>query len=117
MLAQIRGLGLGCGLTINPATPVEGLFPFLAHTDLVLIMSVQPGFGGQRFMPASLDKVRALRARLDQENLKTPIQIDGGINPQNAPDCRQAGVGIIVAGSAVFGAPDPAAAIRSLAGR
>ena len=117
ILAQIRSLGLECGLTINPATPVEGLFPFLAHTDLILIMSVQPGFGGQRFMPASLDKVRALRERLDQENLKTPIQIDGGINPQNAPDCRQAGVGIIVAGSAVFCASDPAAAIRALAGR
>ncbi len=117
VLDQIRSLGLECGLTINPATPVEGLFPFLAHTDLLLIMSVQPGFGGQRFMPASLDKVRALRARLDQERLKTPIQIDGGINPQNAAECRQAGVGIIVAGSAVFGAADPAAAIQHLAGR
>lgn len=117
ILAQIRGLGLECGLTINPATPVEGLFPFLAHADLILIMSVQPGFGGQRFMPASLGKVRALRARLDQDHLKVPIQIDGGINPQNAPDCRQAGVGIIVAGSAVFGAADATAAIRGLAGR
>jgi ribulose-phosphate 3-epimerase len=114
---QIHSLGLGCGLTINPGTAVEGLFPFLGLVDLLLIMSVQPGFGGQKFMPSSLDKVRALRARLDQQGLQVPIQIDGGINPHNAPDCRQAGVGIIVAGSAVFGAAEPAAAIRSLAGR
>jgi ribulose-phosphate 3-epimerase len=117
VLARIRGLGLGCGLTINPATPVEGLFPYAAAVDLFLVMSVQPGFGGQRFMPASLDKVRALRARLDAQGLATPIEIDGGVNPQNAADCRRAGVGIIVAGSAVFGAPDAAAAIRLLAGR
>ena len=117
ILAQIRDLGLGCGLTINPATPVETLFPFLDQVDLVLIMSVQPGFGGQRFMPASLDKVRALRARMDHKGLRVPIEIDGGITPDNAEACRRAGVGIIVAGSAVFRAADPAAAIRALAGR
>ncbi|MCC7261660.1 MAG: ribulose-phosphate 3-epimerase [Candidatus Latescibacteria bacterium] len=117
VLAQIRDLGLECGLTINPGTPVEGLFPYLGQVDLLLIMSVQPGFGGQRFQPAALEKVRALRSRLDQQGLRVPIEIDGGVNPQNAPDCRQAGVGILVAGSAVFGAADPAAAIRSIAGR
>jgi len=117
ILEEIHGLGLECGLTLNPATPVEGLFPYLADADLFLIMAVQPGFGGQRFQPAALDKVRALRSSLDAQGLVTPIQIDGGVNPQNAADCRRAGVGILVAGSAVFGAPDAAAAIRDLSGR
>lgn len=117
VLAQIRALGLECGLTLNPATPVEGLFPYLEQVDLILVMSVQPGFGGQRFQPAALDKVRSLRARLDQVAPQVPIQIDGGVNPQNAAQCRQAGVSILVAGSAVFGAADPALAIRSIAGR
>ncbi len=116
VLARIRELGLERGLAINPATPVEGVFPYLDQIDLALIMSVQPGFGGQAFMPASLDKVRALRERLDRQGLELPIEIDGGINPENAALCRRAGVCLLVAGSSVFRAPDAEAAIRALRG-
>ena len=111
---QIHHLGLECGLVINPATPLEVIFPYLDSVELILLMSVEPGFGGQAFLPQTLDKIRHLRARIDAQQLPLPIQVDGGINPQTAPSVRQAGATILVAGSAVFRAPDPAAAIRTL---
>jgi len=113
---QIHALGLECGLVINPQTPVDVLFPYLEDIDLVLIMSVEPGFGGQVFQPQALDKIRRLRARVQAAQLSLPIQVDGGVNAETAPSCRQAGASILVAGSAVFRAPDPAAAIRTLHG-
>ena len=114
LLAKIRALGLSCGLTANPATPINALFPYLDQLDLVLVMAVQPGFGGQSFQPQALEKVQALRAELDQRQLNIPIEIDGGVGPKNAAECRRAGVEILVAGTAVFAAADPAAAIRRL---
>ena len=98
------------GLVLNPDTPLEKARPLLPHASYVLIMSVFPGFGGQKFIPHVLDKVRALRA----EGFAGDIEIDGGINVDTAPAAAAAGCDILVAGSAVFGAPDPAAAGRAI---
>ena len=116
IIDAIHGLGMECGLVVNPATPVEGIFPYLQSIQLVLIMSVEPGFGGQSFQPGALEKIGALRAEIDALGLDLPIQVDGGINPETAPSVRRAGANLLVAGSAVFRAPDPAAAIRTLRG-
>ena len=116
LLGQIRDLRLECGLAINPATPVESLYPYLTSLDLALIMSVEPGFGGQAFKPEVLAKVTALQAHLQQQGLALPIEIDGGIKPENADACRRAGVRLLVAGSSIFGADDPTATIRALRG-
>ncbi len=116
VMARCRELGLGCGLVVNPATPVARLFPFVQSAALALIMSVEPGFGGQVFQPESLARIRELRARLDQQGWDVPIQVDGGINAETAPLVRAAGASILVAGSAVFRAADAAAAIRLLRG-
>lgn len=116
LLEQIHALGLKAGLAANPATPVDSLFPFLAGLDLALVMSVQPGFGGQAFRPEALDKVRRLHDRIAAQALALPIQIDGGVTPDNAALCRQAGARWLVAGSAVFRAADPTVAIRLLRG-
>ncbi len=114
MLAHVRERGVKAALTIKPATPAQSVFPYLPLLDMVLVMSVEPGFGGQSFMPDSLDKVRALRAEIDRQGLDCLIEIDGGVNLKNAPEIVAAGTDILVAGSAVFGAPDPAEAIRTL---
>jgi ribulose-phosphate 3-epimerase len=116
IIDAIHTLGMECGLVVNPATPVEGIFPYLQSIQLVLIMSVEPGFGGQSFQPGSLEKISRLRAEIDTLGLDLPIQVDGGINPDTAPSVRRAGADLLVAGSAVFRAPDPAAAIRTLRG-
>jgi ribulose-phosphate 3-epimerase len=116
VLDAIRALGLKCGLAVNPATPVDALFPFLERLDLALVMSVEPGFGGQAFQPQALDKVRFLSAEIKRRGLDLPIQIDGGVNTDNAADCRRAGARFLVAGSAVFRADDPAATIAALRG-
>lgn len=113
-LAAIRAAGLKSGLVLNPATPPETLYPFLGQLDLVLVMSVEPGFGGQSFQPQALHKVEALRDEIERQRLALPIQIDGGVNPHNAASCRSAGASILVAGSAVFRAEDPAQAIADL---
>ena len=112
----IHALDIECGLVVNPQTPIESIFPFLDAIDLALVMSVEPGFGGQSFIPAALYKVRALDAEISRRNLDLPIQIDGGVNAENAPSCRQAGASLLVAGSSVFGAGDIAAMIRTLQG-
>ena len=95
---------------------MDGLLPWLEHLDLALVMSVEPGFGGQSFMPEVLDKVRVLRREIDTRGLDVAIEIDGGVGPANAPDCRHAGARWLVAGSAVFKADDPAEAIRQIRG-
>jgi ribulose-phosphate 3-epimerase len=99
---------------LNPATPVESLSEALAFADYVLVMSVNPGFGGQKFISTSVDKVRRLRRMIEERNLETRIEIDGGIDLQNIASVVAAGAEIIVAGSAIFGAADPAAAVQGL---
>ena len=113
-LAAIRAAGLHCGLAVNPATPVEGALPYLEEVDMVLIMSVVPGFGGQSFMAEVLDKVRVLAAERAKRGLSFIIQMDGGIGPAQAPLCREAGADCLVAGSSTFKAPDMAAAIAAM---
>ncbi|MBK6897991.1 MAG: ribulose-phosphate 3-epimerase [bacterium] len=113
-LAAIAALGLRRGLSLNPGTPLETVLPWLDRVDLVLVMSVQPGAGGQSFQPAALDKLRTLAARRAAAGLGFAISIDGGVNAGTAPDCRKAGADILVAGSYLFGAADAAAAVASL---
>ena len=111
LIRKVKAAGRKVALTIKPATPAEALFPYLSQLDMVLVMSVEPGFGGQKFMPEALDKVRLLRQEIDSRGLVCEIEIDGGINLENAPLAYQAGVDILVAGSSVYGAEDPKARI------
>ncbi len=113
-LAAIRAAGVQAGLALNPATPVERVLPYLAELDMVLVMSVVPGFGGQSFMAEVLEKVRVLEERRRAEGLSFLLQMDGGIGPAQAPLCREAGADCLVAGSSTFRAPDMAEAIRSM---
>jgi ribulose-phosphate 3-epimerase len=113
-LASIKKGGAKAGLVINPATSLGAIEEALAYADYVLVMSVNPGFGGQKFIPASLDKVRRLRRMIDERGLATRIEIDGGIGPDNIADAAAAGAEIFVAGTSVFGQSDPAAAVRGL---
>ena len=114
LIDQIRGLGMRVGLSLNPPTPFDAVEPFLDQLDLLLVMSVNPGWGGQSFIPESLEKVRAARELIDARGLTCEIEIDGGINLTTAPQALAAGADILVAGSAVFGADDPRAAAASL---
>ena len=107
----VRALGCKVGLTIKPGTAPEALAPYLDQLDLVLVMSVEPGFGGQSFIPASTGKIRALRAMARELGLQTIIEVDGGISSHNAREVYQAGADVLVAGNAVFGAADPQAEI------
>lgn len=102
---QIRELGALPGVTLNPATPLQTLDEILPDVELVLIMSVNPGFGGQRFIPGSLDRIRRLRAMLDAIGSTAELQVDGGVKPDNAAEIAAAGATVLVAGSAVFGGP------------
>jgi ribulose-phosphate 3-epimerase len=113
-LAAIRKKGALAGVAINPATPLVALEEALPFADYVLLMSVNPGFGGQKFIPTSLDKVRRLRRMIDERGLQTRIEIDGGIDRHNIAEIAAAGAEIIVAGSAVFNESDPAQAVREL---
>lgn len=113
MLSHIRAAGVKSALTIKPATPAEAVYPYLNLCDMVLVMSVEPGFGGQSFMPGSLPKIRALKAETMRRGIDCLIQIDGGINLENATDAIAAGVDILVAGSSVFGADDVSAAVKA----
>ena len=114
LFKEMRGLGLGIGLTLSPETPFDAVEPYLAEIDLLLVMSVHPGFGGQEFIPEVLDKVRAARAIIDERGLAAEIEIDGGIHEATIASAAAAGVDVFVAGSAIFGADDPAAAARRL---
>ena len=113
-LAAIRAAGAQAGIAINPATPLVSLEEALPYADYVLLMSVNPGFGGQRFIPTSLDKLRRLRALIAGRGLRTRIEIDGGIDGENIAEIAAAGAEIIVAGTAIFGEPDPARAVTEL---
>lgn len=115
-LQAIHAAGMKAGVVLNPATPICTCTHLLADCDLVLLMSVNPGFGGQSFIPETLNKIRALRAEIDARGLSTLIEIDGGVNPETAKQCIEAGADILVAGSAVFKANNPADMIRSLRG-
>ncbi len=114
-LAAIRAGGAQAGLALNPATPTEAVLPYLHEVDMILVMSVVPGFGGQSFMADCLEKVRTLDAlRKEDSSLNFLIQMDGGIGPDQAPACREAGADCLVAGSSTFNAPDMAAAIEAM---
>ncbi|MDH4007618.1 MAG: ribulose-phosphate 3-epimerase [Desulfuromonadales bacterium] len=110
----IKSLGKQAGVSLNPATPVETLDVILDQLDLVLVMSVNPGFGGQAFISTALDKIRALRQRITQRGLATELQVDGGIKVDNIREVVAAGADVLVAGSAVFNANDYAATITAL---
>jgi len=111
---ELRTLGIGVGLTLNPETPVDHVLPYLGEIDLLLVMSVHPGFGGQHFIPEVLDKVKIARDAIDEQDLPVEIEIDGGIKRDNAGQAFAAGVDILVAGSAIFEAADQAAAARAI---
>jgi ribulose-phosphate 3-epimerase len=111
---SIKSAGALAGVVINPATPVESLTEILSFVDYVLVMSVNPGFGGQKFIPIAIDKVRRLRRIIDQRGLAVRIEIDGGIDLKNIQQVVDAGAEIIVSGSAIFGADDPGEAVRQL---
>ena len=113
-LSAIKAAGAQAGIAFNPATPLSALEEAIKFADYALLMSVNPGFGGQEFIPESLDKVRRLRKMIDERGLRTRIEIDGGIDIDNIADITGAGAEIIVAGSAIFGSGDPGVAVRKL---
>ena len=110
----VKSLGVKAGVALNPATPVSALEEIAGDLDYVLVMTVNPGFGGQTFIPRSTSKVRAVRELLRREGSGAPIEVDGGIDVHTAPRIVAAGADILVAGSAIFGSRDPEAAIRAL---
>ena len=110
-IAEIKAAGAKAGVSIKPATAAEEIFDYLDELDMVLVMSVEPGFGGQSFMPNSLDKARTLRKEINEKGYNCLIEIDGGISAENAREVFDAGVDVIVAGSSVFGAEDQEQAI------
>ncbi|THU40707.1 ribulose-phosphate 3-epimerase [Niastella caeni] len=113
-IEQIKSLGMQAGVALNPHTPVEALKEVLHDIDLVLIMSVNPGFGGQKFIQQTLQKITNLRRMIDEKGLATKIEIDGGVTLQNAPDIIKAGAHVLVAGNTVFKSKDPKDTIAQL---
>jgi len=113
-LAAIRDAGAEAGVAINPATPVEGLVDVLHRCDFVLLMSVNPGFAGQPFLPHVLGKARRLRALVAERGLAVSLELDGGVSAANAAECCRAGIDTLVAGSSIFAASDPVAAVGEL---
>lgn len=113
-LQAIKALGMKAGVSLNPHTPVHLLENIITEIDLVLIMSVNPGFGGQKFIPQALDKVRALKEMINKAGCNTLIEIDGGVTLDNAGDIIAAGADALVAGNTVFSSPDPAGTIKKL---
>ena len=112
-LAAIRARGVRPGLTLNPETPVDAVLPHLASLDLALVMSVRPGFGGQKFIESALGKVTVIRQALDARHLGAELEVDGGVKPENAARVVAAGATVLVAGSAIFEDPEgPVAALR-----
>ena len=116
ILDRIRALGMKAGLAINPDIPVETVFPFLEQADYILVMSVFAGFGGQHFIGETYGRIRCLKAEIDRRGLGTLIEVDGGVSPANAAALADAGAKILVAGSSVFRAEDPAAAVAAMRG-
>lgn len=113
-LRSIRDAGAKAGVAVNPATPLVALEEALPYADFILLMSVNPGFGGQSFIPTSVEKLRRLRRMIDDRRLETAIEIDGGIDAENIATVVESGAEIIVAGSAVFGGGEPEAAVKNL---
>ena len=114
VLELIKSTGVKCGAVINPDTPVEKIRDVIPLCDMVLVMSVFPGFGGQKFIPSALDKLREIRAIIDESGKDIDLEIDGGITAENVRLVKEAGANVIVAGSAIFKAADRAAAIAAL---
>lgn len=111
---RAHAMGKKAGVTLKPATPAEAVLPFLERVELVLVMTVEPGFGGQRFMDDQLGKIAAVRAYIDKYNPACELEADGGIDPKTAGSAKEAGCNVLVAGSAVFGSKDRAAAIAAI---
>lgn len=113
-IQQIHDAGMKAGVTLNPATPVCVLEDIIQDVDMVLLMTVNPGFGGQKFIEHSLDKVKALKALINRTGSKALIEVDGGVNAETAPRLAEAGTDVLVAGSFVFGSPNPEERIIAL---
>ncbi len=114
VMQAIKSREIPCGIAISPKTPVEVLYPFVGIADMILIMTVEPGFGGQSLIPSCLDKVRALRRYADAQGIKLKLEVDGGITADNAAYCTEAGANILVAGSSVFKSKRPRAVIQKM---
>ncbi len=114
LLKRIRELGCKSCITIKPATAAEEIFPLLPLCDMVLVMSVEPGFGGQKFMPMALDKIKAIKAECERQGLDIDIEVDGGINAETAPQAIEAGANVLVAGNYLFSADDMGARVREI---
>ncbi|WP_459824011.1 ribulose-phosphate 3-epimerase [Campylobacter concisus] len=114
LIDHIRKNGVGPGIVLNPHTPVSAIEHIIDEVDIVLLMSVNPGFGGQKFMPVVLEKTRALRELIERKNAKCLIEVDGGINGLNAPDLEEAGADILVAGNYIFSSNSYEQAIRAI---
>lgn len=117
MLAKIRAAGIKAGVSIKPGTGVDTIKEMLPLCDLVLVMTVEPGFGGQKFMTDQLPKIQKIRQYIQEHNPDCRLEVDGGVDPKTAPLVVEAGADVLVAGSAVYGAKDPAEAIRILRGQ
>ncbi len=114
VIDKIHSLGITAGISIKPKTPVEAVFPYLEKLDMVLIMTVEPGFGGQGFIPETLEKISALRAEAERRGLRLDIEVDGGIGANTAPKVRAAGANVLVSGSYLFRSEDMPSAVESL---
>lgn len=110
----VRKYGKKAGVTVKPNTPADAVLPFLDAVDLILVMTVEPGFGGQHFMPEMLPKIETIRGYIEKNNCACELEVDGGIDPETSPLVKKAGANVLVAGSAVFNRSDRAAAIREI---
>ena len=115
-LRAIRARGCKAGLSIKPGTPAETVFPYLSEADMILVMTVEPGYGGQKLIPECLDKIGVIKKHAAAMGREILVEVDGGVNASNAAAVREAGADVLVAGSAVFGSPDRAAAVCALRG-
>ena len=116
LLDDIRSEGVMAGISVKPKTPIEEVYPYLDRCDMVLVMTVEPGYGGQKLIPKTIEKVRKLKAECENRGINIEIQVDGGVTEENAPTLISAGASILVAGSSVFGKPDRKSAIEKLRG-
>ena len=114
LLEEIRSQGVMSAISVKPGTAIEEVYPYLEYCDMVLVMTVEPGYGGQKLIPETIEKVRKLKAEIQNRGLSVEIQVDGGVNADNAHTLIDAGATILVAGSSVFGSSDRAAAINAL---
>ncbi len=113
-LKKIRALGVKAGLSVKPKTPAEAVLPYVPYCDLILVMTVEPGFGGQSFMEDMMPKLKAIRGYIEESNPSCELEVDGGINETTAKICRDNGANVLVAGSAYFKASDPAAFVKAV---